>query len=69
MIWKGFQRGYGKYYPLSAKIFLKKRGLDILPVTRLNLPALDTQDYRKLEAMMATVKGQAEKLGISIIDF
>ncbi len=58
----------GTYYPLSAKLFLQKRGLNILPVTRRNLPALQLQDYMKLDAMMNVINDQSKNLGVKLVN-
>lgn len=57
------------YYPLTAKIFLKNRGMNILPVLRLSKPALGQQDLLKLDAMMTIMKNKANELGITLFDF
>lgn len=56
------------YYPLSAKIFLNKRAMGILPVVRLTKPALEQQDFIKLDAMMKIIKDHAEKLEITLVN-
>ena len=56
------------YYPLAAKIFLQKRGLPVLPVTRASVPALDQQDYIKLNAIMKIMNNIADELGIHLVD-
>lgn len=57
------------HYPLAAKMFLKKRGLNISLTMRNSKPALTHQDYIKLNAMMELVQQKAKDLGIKMIEF
>ena len=54
------------YYPLAAKIFLQQRGLPVLPLTRVPVPALDQQDYIKLNAIMKIMNNMGDELGIHL---
>jgi len=55
------------FYPYSAKLFLKMRGLNIQPVMRLTKPAMDQQDYLKLSAMLEMFYDYVENLGITLV--
>ena len=57
------------YYPLSAKKFLKMRGMEIREIVRISKPALEQQDYIKLAAMHEFIIDRAEKWGISLVSF
>lgn len=58
-----------QYYPFSAKLFLKKRGVNIQEVMRMSNPSLEQQDLIKLGAMMKLITDTALKLGIDLVDF
>ncbi len=58
-----------KYYPLSAKLFLRKRGMNILPVLRLTNPAPEKPYLLKLDALLDLLFEQSGKLGIKLVNF
>lgn len=43
--------------------------MERLPILRLTRPALDQQDFIKLDTMMKIINDQAEKLGITLVNF
>lgn len=43
--------------------------MERLPILRLSKPALDQQDFIKLDAMMKIIKDQVEKLDITLVNF
>jgi 4-hydroxy-tetrahydrodipicolinate synthase len=53
-------------YPLSAKYFLQKRGMDIELFTRGSVPAFTTQDYIKFDQLYYVFETLAEELEIDI---
>lgn len=55
-----------KFYPMSPKLFLKMRGLDIEPITRVEVPAFEKQDLIKLHAMLDFFIATAKNLGIKL---
>ncbi len=56
-----------KFYPLSAKLFLQKRGLGITAVTRIPIPSLAYRDWHNLNALMVMIKSLAEKFGFDLV--
>lgn len=56
-----------KFYPLSAKLFLQKRGLDITATTRIPIPSLNYRDWNNLDSLMLVLKSLAEKFGIELV--
>lgn len=58
-----------QYYPLSAKLFLKKRGLVISENTRIPVSSLAQQDYIKLDAIIKVLNDLGHELGISLVKF
>lgn len=55
------------FYPLSSKIFLKMRGLRIVPITRTTCPSPTNQDLIKLEAMWDSVVNISKALKIDLV--
>lgn len=55
------------FYPFSAKIFLKKRGLKINANTRIPLNVMRDQEYLKIDALLKMFNDLAEKLGIDTL--
>ena len=51
-------------YPLSAKIFLKKRGLKINVNTRVPSGAMAYQDYLKIDALLELFDDLVDRVGI-----
>lgn len=62
-----FDEVIDRFYPLSAKLFLKRRGLDISVHSRKQVPALAQEDLLKLDALWYAFNGLAEELGIRIL--
>lgn len=56
-------------YPLSAKIFLQKRGMKIGATTRASVGSLCYQDYVLLDSLMTVFRDTAEKYEISTSQF
>ncbi len=56
----------GGYYPLLPKIFLNRRGLNIKPVTRTPVPALQQQDFIILDKMLSFFLREANEIGIEV---
>ena len=56
-----------QYYPLSAKLFLKMRGLDIDENTRIPVSSLTYQDHIKFDAIMKVTQALAEEYEIAFI--
>lgn len=56
-----------KFYPLSAKLFLQKRGLDITAATRIPIPSLGYRDWHNLEALIVVMKSLAGKFGFDLV--
>lgn len=58
-----------QYYPQSAKIFLRERGLHLLPNTRLIKPFPDQEDMLKLNALLRCFSRTIKQLNISPVNF
>ncbi len=56
-----------KFYPLSAKLFLQKRGLDITATTRIPIPSLVYRDWHNLDALMIVMRSLADKFGFDLV--
>jgi 4-hydroxy-tetrahydrodipicolinate synthase len=56
-----------KFYPLSAKLFLQKRGLDIAATTRIPIPSLVYRDWHNLDALMTVMRSLADKFGFDLV--
>lgn len=55
-----------KFYPLSAKLFLQKRGLDITATTRIPIPSLAYRDWHNFDSLLMVVKSLAKKHNINL---
>lgn len=53
-----------KSYPVSSKYFLKKRGVDIQPVSRSTKEVLSPQQKESLDGVYKTFLGWCERLGV-----
>ena len=51
-------------YPLSAKYFLKKRGLPVHPISRIHVSNLTSEQKKALDALYIDFIGWCERLGI-----
>lgn len=54
----------GKFYPLSSKYFLQKRGMDVLTVCRSNSRKIPTEGQQILDTAHQTFLGWCERLNI-----
>jgi 4-hydroxy-tetrahydrodipicolinate synthase len=56
-----------EFYPMSAKIFLEKRGMDICTNTRIPMAKMEEKDKNILDSMMKMFRRISEEYGIESV--
>ncbi len=56
-----------KFYPLSAKLFLQKRGLGITAASRVPASSMAYRDWHNLDSLLMILKSLANRNGINLV--